>query len=566
MCISRKVLFILPLFLLSVLVNAQSKKSFQKKYALAQLNLKEGKPDLAYTTFLELTKPNEKNEYERISHYFCGLSAINAKKLNDANFILSKALTKYTDWSRLSEVKYLLAIVYFERIDYARSYQILNEITGNKLKKDVANLKTHYLLKAPSIEVLYDLLCENEEDKEIPLILANKLNYFPSSHYEKDMLEFLIQDYKLDRTKYTLGTHKVSVKKQSYDVALLLPFKTHKTSTAQLVKYSKFYEMYEGIKMAIEDLRTNGIKINLHTYDTKRDSATIAQILSKPEILKMDLLIGPIYNPMATMVAAFAGNNQINYINPLFTNNALIAGNENAFLLKPSYTAIGKELATYASENFIDRDVLIFYGSNVRDSIMAYEYHHVLDSNFASHINFFEINRDNVNDVQTIIKTEDSDLLSHIFVASTDRLMAANLMSAIEEMNMHVPVIAPSKWLDTRIITYEQFKHRHFFFYYDDYINYDDPIKVIPFREKFETRMNIKPHNRHAYIGYDCIFYWGQILHQHGNLFNEKLKYHDFMPGITTFGFEYKEGNTNDVIPLLYFNDSFGFDWMNPPK
>lgn len=546
---------------------AQSKKDFQKRFLSAKHYFEVENYAKAYNDFLELSKPHPKNEVERISHYYCGLSAIKLNKLNNANFIIQKALTRFKDWKQYPELQYLSAIVAFERIDYSKAYYILGEIKANSdLKKDIATLKEHYLHVAPTVEVLYDLLCEYEDDVNIAKALAKKLNYAHSSHFEKEMLEYLIQDYRLNRKDYPLGTFKQSKKKPAYNVALMLPLRTQKNSTAHLVKYSKFYEMYEGVKMACEELKAKGIDINLYLYDTKKDSATVARYLNLPEMLKMDLLIGPIYNPGATLAAAFAANEQINYINPLFSNNKLVLGNDNAFLLKPSYLAIGKELAVYASEHFVDRDVLIFYGEDVRDSVMAYEYHHVLDSNYSSHVNFFKIGRDNINDVQKIIKTEDSDLVSHIFVSSTDRLIAANLMSALEEMNMHVPVIAPSRWLDTRIITYEQFVNRHFYFYYDDFIDYDDPKNVIPFRDKFEERMNLKPYSRHAYVGYDCMNYWGNILYQHGNLFNDNLRHTDFSPGKTTFGFVYKEGNTNDVVPLLRFNENYGFEWVNPPK
>ena len=438
----------------------QSKKDFQRKYLSAKHYYDAGNYIKSYNDFLELTKPHDKNEFDRIAHYFCGLSAIKANKLNDANFILTKAIDKYNHWNKLAELQYLLAIVYFERIDYFRAYQILDQAqANNKVKKEIPQLKLHYLLKAPSIEVLYDLLCEHENEKEIALILADKLNYENSSNYEKEMLEFLIQEYKLNKEDYPLGTFKSSKKKPLYNVALLLPYNTHNTSLARLVQNSRFFEMYEGTKMAVEELNKKGINIKLHTYDTKKDSATTAQLLALPEMANMDLLIGPIYTPMANLAADFASHHQINYINPLYANNELVFGNDNAFLLKPSYLAIGKELAIYASENFVDKDVIIFYGSEVRDSVMAYEYHHVLDSNFSGHINFFKITHSNVSDVQAIVKTEDSDVLSHIFVASNDRLMAANLMSALEEMNMHVPAIAPSKWLNTRIITYDQFKN-----------------------------------------------------------------------------------------------------------
>ena len=78
--------------------------------------------------------------------------------------------------------------------------------------------------------------------------------------------------------------------------------------------------------------------------------------------------------------------------------------------------------------------------------------------------------------------------------------------------------------------------------------------------------MNIKPNSSHAYVGYDCMLYWGNTLYKHGNLFNDQLRFQAYTPGVNTFGFRYEDGNTNDVVPLLLFNENFSFNWVNPPK
>ena len=91
--------------------------------------------------------------------------------------------------------------------------------------------------------------------------------------------------------------------KGSYDVALLLPLYLQENSqrteidSSQTVKGKKVYkviaideqwiyppsipflELYEGILIAADTLRSHGLEINLHVYDIKSDTVEVIQVL-----------------------------------------------------------------------------------------------------------------------------------------------------------------------------------------------------------------------------------------------------------------------------------------------
>ncbi|HEY4785958.1 MAG TPA: LysM peptidoglycan-binding domain-containing protein, partial [Bacteroidales bacterium] len=56
-------------------------------------------------------------------------------------------------------------------------------------------------------------------------------------------------------------------------------------------------EFYEGALMAIDSLKKAGMSVKLYVYDTGRDNQKINSILAKPEMARVDLIIGPLtYN------------------------------------------------------------------------------------------------------------------------------------------------------------------------------------------------------------------------------------------------------------------------------
>ena len=67
-----------------------------------------------------------------------------------------------------------------------------------------------------------------------------------------------------------------------------------------------FLEMYEGILLAADTLRSLGLNINLHTYDIKSDTVEITRLINSGKLAGMDLIIGPVYSHNLTIVSAYA--------------------------------------------------------------------------------------------------------------------------------------------------------------------------------------------------------------------------------------------------------------------
>jgi LysM repeat protein len=86
------------------------------------------------------------------------------------------------------------------------------------------------------------------------------------------------------------------VLKDRYKVGIMFPFMTSEGEDFNLSVTSMIsLKIYEGILMALDSLKNQGMKFECYTYDTKRDSSKVAEILKKEELLDMDLIFGPLY-------------------------------------------------------------------------------------------------------------------------------------------------------------------------------------------------------------------------------------------------------------------------------
>ena len=114
----------------------------------------------------------------------------------------------------------------------------------------------------------------------------------------------------------------------TFDVAILLPFYLRENAVRNDIDSSKavkgnkayklisrsedwiyprsigFIEMYQGILIAADTLRTLGLNLNLHVFDIKNDTVELTRLIRKGSLAEMDLIIGPVYSSNLEIVSS----------------------------------------------------------------------------------------------------------------------------------------------------------------------------------------------------------------------------------------------------------------------
>ncbi len=98
------------------------------------------------------------------------------------------------------------------------------------------------------------------------------------------------------------------------EVSLLLPLTNSSGSLTPI-----FEEFYQGFLLGVEDLKNIGRSVNVTLYDTKRDRATVREIISTSEFQRSDLIVGPVYEELLGDVLKFAERRSIPVVSPLAT-------------------------------------------------------------------------------------------------------------------------------------------------------------------------------------------------------------------------------------------------------
>ena len=204
------------------------------------------------------------------------------------------------------------------------------------------------------------------------------------------------------------------------NVALLLPIATGGEANGN------YLEFYQGFLLGIDSIKIRqGISVNVHLYNTARDTARIREIVERDEAFrKSDLIIGPVYEEGLAPVIRFAEEKKVPVVSPL----AHIADHNSdvLFQLAPDPSLKyekardlvdgGKRVTliyTASTDKEFEREILALLGDS-EYSRYTYKYEHptVRSSNSPSDLtpllengqdNVFIILSDNSVDVERIL-------------------------------------------------------------------------------------------------------------------------------------------------------------------
>jgi ABC-type branched-subunit amino acid transport system substrate-binding protein len=114
-------------------------------------------------------------------------------------------------------------------------------------------------------------------------------------------------------------------------VVLMLPLGTEAEPA------TRYVDFYRGFLMGLDSLRLSGRSVDLHLYNTARDSVRIADIVASGELETADLVMGPVYEEELKPVLAALEGKGIPVVSPLSTHTDIKSN--ILFQMAPAYAS-----------------------------------------------------------------------------------------------------------------------------------------------------------------------------------------------------------------------------------
>jgi LysM repeat protein len=351
--------------------------------------------------------------------------------------------------------------------------------------------------------------------------------------------------------------------KGTLDVAVLLPFYLAENSSRSEIDSSKivkgvksyreiqqpddwiypesidFLEMYQGILLAADTLRSMGLNINLHVYDIKSDTVEITKLIESGKLAHMDLIIGPVYSADLSIVSRYSRNLGIPVVSPVpVMNNSALIKNPTLFLastsLEIAQKALAKKISEYYDNNIVfihadslgvDEDVKRFKSLIFKELSYKLPYEDIKFKEFLFYSRSM-FNNDSINRLSQALSEQSKNV---IIIASEEAPVISEVMDVVSGLSRRFdiklfgyPVIRDLDRLDQKelfdmdIMVYSP--------YWIDYSKENVKQFNADYRQKFHTEPLEKSY---AWQGYDITYYFLSGLAMHGKDFIEHPEIHN---------------------------------------
>lgn len=134
---------------------------------------------------------------------------------------------------------------------------------------------------------------------------------------------------------------------------------------AQRNESSRMVEYYEGFLMAVDSLKRTGVSVDLYTYNSGPEKASLQSILARREMQDVHIIFGPLYQEHIPPLAAFAKKKGIRLVIPFTSKDNSVFRNPYIYQVNTPQSYLYSEVYDHFTRIFRRPNVIFI---DTRDS------------------------------------------------------------------------------------------------------------------------------------------------------------------------------------------------------
>lgn len=534
----RNLFLLASLFFIVQLSNAQSlPPEYQKaKAALLSKDYWE-----AMNGFKQLTDADKYGNLANYAAFHLAEAALGANQPAQAISALQPIYGQ--NWNKSDEAKYLLAVAYFQNNQNTEALRVIKSIKKDQLLEQSYNLTFEYLKNATSSFLVANLDEFKSNEGYVSALAAVLQKQTIMSASEIEALNLI----------KTSNKSKNVVKDEVLDVVLILPFTGVNSSSVSGISYSDFmFELYQGIEIGVDQMKKEGQKVTLSTFDSKRDIAHLTNLLNDPTIAQADVIIGPIYPEETDLVSAFAERKQIPFVHPLSNLGERFEKFSYSYLFRPSVVSLSKGIISNLKSQNWGKRVAVGYSGSSRDENLGFLLQAELEK---AGFDLVKIQKLDARNASTFLQglgvsRGNNPSVDQVILLSDDPAIAQSVFSLMESISTSVPLLVMDSWLGFNFANYEMIAAPNFYFISNNTPRFDTEA-MSQFRSQFYDKYYSYP-GMNSILGLELVYWLGaNAKPTFGYDLRRSLDQSSFQPGKLTWGFNFQNSNNNSYTPLF---------------
>lgn len=359
--------------------------------------------------------------------------------------------------------------------------------------------------------------------------------------------------------------------KEEYNIAFFLPFHAkdaNEISTENIIKGDAqlptkstiALQFYEGALLAIDSLKKLKLNAKVFVYDIDdQDSLNIINILKKPELKEMNLMIGPLYGSSFMPVAKFAKEHAIPIVSPFTQVNKVLFDNLYVCKVLPSNAMQVEQMAHFVIDSFQKQNIILVNNGNPKE------------------VSFFNVFKNIANKALKNAGYKASDSLKEakssamiesmlnpgkvnvIVLPSNNQSYVTEFISKLTPMldKYKIILFGLQSWINYDNLDFEYLNKLSVHIPSNNYIDYQNPATqnfIKNYYEKFKTDPEL-----YAYQGFDITSYFISSLQKYGSGFLNNIvdnKYQGIETNFNFMQYPLDSGFENKFVYILKYQEN----------
>jgi len=340
-----------------------------------------------------------------------------------------------------------------------------------------------------------------------------------------------------------------------------------------------FLEFYEGILLAMDSLRQNGISINLQVYDTDKNPDILRQLLDSIDISGLDLIIGPADPRNVEILSDYSWSHRIPMISPFYASDELIYSNPFMVQVPPSSSIQIQQYAAYLSD-FFDRTLVYIHNGDSLDMPRTQFFKNELLTKISEKVPLDEvlfkevIINDSLPSVYYHTLTKDTENI--IIIPSMEEGEVSNILTGLyfllEEYD--ITVFGMPNWQRFRSIDLEYFHQLQLHYFTSFFVDYEsDAVQryLLKHKRAYQAepyRISSRGYNI-SMLAYDIMLYFCPLVAEHGKNMVFELNRTDYQPMMGNYNFvqlHNYSGQVNKFNCIIRYNRDLSIQHIKPEQ
>jgi ABC-type branched-subunit amino acid transport system substrate-binding protein len=303
------------------------------------------------------------------------------------------------------------------------------------------------------------------------------------------------------------------------NVAVFSPLYLDSCFNAKGYKYGKLVprfaipgvEFYFGANMALDSLKREGTRVNVHMYDSKSTTRTIKDLVTYGELKKMDMIIASASGTDVKLLADFAQQQQVPLISATYPNDAQVTNNPYFVVANPTLRAHCENMYQYLQKNFsTQKVVMLTRPGKTEDRIQQY-YKEFEKNSSQKALSIKTVDLGSDFDPDSLGGFIDTTGLTAYIVGSTDAAFAKKIADGLVALKQqeNAILIGMPTWDDIKDFSKKDYEGLAF--YYPNPMTTPGNRVASAAASKFKTRYGSTA-GEYMYRGYETVYHFIKLL------------------------------------------------------